>query len=48
MRYIIYGAGGVGGVIGAQLFQGDVEVVLIARGDHLAAIQRNGLRYETP
>ena len=48
MRYIIYGAGGVGGVIGAQLFQGDVDVMLIARGDHLAAIQKNGLRYETP
>jgi 2-dehydropantoate 2-reductase len=48
MRYIIYGAGGVGGVIGAQLFQGDVDVVLVARGDHLAAIQDQGLLYKTP
>ncbi|MDP6833078.1 MAG: 2-dehydropantoate 2-reductase N-terminal domain-containing protein [Alphaproteobacteria bacterium] len=48
MRFIIYGAGGVGGVIGAQLFQGDVDVMLIARGDHLAAIQDRGLLYKTP
>lgn len=48
MRIIIYGAGGIGGVIGAQLFQGDVDTLLIARGDHLAAIQTQGLRYRTP
>ncbi len=48
MRFIIYGAGGVGGVIGAQLYQGDEDVMLIARGDHLAAIQDQGLLYKTP
>ena len=48
MRFIIYGAGGVGGVIGAQLFKGGEDVVLIARGAHLAALQSEGLRYETP
>ncbi len=48
MRFIIYGAGGVGGVIGAQLFKGGEEVVLIARGDHLAAMRAQGLRYQTP
>ena len=48
MRYIIYGAGGIGGVIGAQLFQGGVDVLLVARGEHLAAIQENGLHYQTP
>ena len=48
MRIIIYGAGGIGGVIGAQLFQGGVDVLLVARGDHLAAIQEKGLCYETP
>ena len=48
MRYIIYGAGGIGGVIGAQLFQGGVDVLLVARGAHLAAIQENGLHYQTP
>ena len=48
MRYLIYGAGGVGGVIGARLFQHGHEVVLIGRGEHLAAIQREGLRLQTP
>ena len=48
MRYIIYGAGGIGGVIGAQLFQGGVDVLLVARGAHLQAIQDKGLHYETP
>lgn len=48
MRIIIYGAGGIGGVIGAQLFKADHEVVLIARGPHLEKVQTDGLRYETP
>lgn len=48
MRYIIYGAGGIGGVIGGRLFQAGHEVVLIARGAHLAAIQERGLRLRTP
>ncbi len=48
MRYIIYGAGGIGGVIGAQLYQGGVDVLLVARGEHLTAIQENGLHYQTP
>ncbi len=48
MRIIIYGAGGIGGVIGAQLFQGGIDTLLIARGDHLKAIQDKGLHYRTP
>ena len=48
MRFIIYGAGGIGGVIGAELFQADHSVALIARGPHLAAIRENGLVYENP
>jgi 2-dehydropantoate 2-reductase len=43
VRYIIYGAGAVGGSIGARLFQAGRDVVLIARGPHLNAIQRDGL-----
>ena len=39
MRYIIYGAGAVGGVIGARLAQRGHDVVLIARGAHLDAIR---------
>lgn len=48
MRFIIYGAGGIGGVIGAELHRAGMDVVLIARGDHLKAVQADGLRYETP
>ncbi len=48
MRYVIYGAGGVGGAIGARLFQRGREVVLIARGAHLEALQRDGLSLRTP
>ena len=48
MRYIIYGAGAVGGTIGGKLFQSGHDVVLIARGDHLHAIRERGLRLRTP
>ena len=48
MRYVIYGAGAVGGVIGGRLFQAGHDVVLIARGAHLDAIRRDGLRFESP
>ena len=48
MRYIVYGAGAVGGSIGVRLFEAGHEVVLIARGPHLEAIQRVGLRVRTP
>jgi 2-dehydropantoate 2-reductase len=48
MRYVIYGAGAIGGVIGARLHQAGHEVALIARGAHLEAIQRDGLTLTTP
>ena len=48
MRYVIYGAGGIGGTIGARLHQAGFEVCLIARGDHYRAIQRDGLRFVSP
>src|SRR3972149_11405646 len=48
VRYVIYGAGAVGGVIGAKLFMRGREVVLIARGEHLRAIQADGLRLQPP
>ena len=47
-RYIIYGAGGIGGTIGARLFQRGYDVVLIARGAHFRAIEEQGLRFVTP
>jgi 2-dehydropantoate 2-reductase len=48
MRYIIIGAGAVGGTIGARLFQNGHEVVLVARGEHHAALRDRGLRFVTP
>ncbi|MET9741425.1 2-dehydropantoate 2-reductase N-terminal domain-containing protein [Streptomyces sp. NPDC006422] len=49
MRYIIIGAGAVGGVIGGRLAQaGHDDVVLVARGRQYAALRDNGLRLETP
>ena len=48
MRYIIYGAGGIGGAIGARLFQRGHDVVLICRGAHLQAIQSRGLTLKVP
>ena len=38
MRYVILGAGAIGCAIGGRLFEHGHEVVLVARGAHLAAI----------
>ena len=48
MRFVVYGAGGIGGVIGARLHQAGHEVVLIARGAHFEAIRDRGLRFQSP
>lgn len=48
VRFLIFGAGAVGGVIGGRLAQAGHPVVLIARGAHLQAIRRDGLLFETP
>ena len=48
MRYVIYGAGAVGGAIGARLFQHGHEVVLVARGAHHDAVADRGLVLESP
>jgi len=47
-RYIIVGAGAIGGGIGARLHQAGHAVTLVARGEHLQALQRDGLRLRTP
>ena len=44
MQIAILGAGGVGGYDGAVLSRAGNEVQLLARGKHLDAIQRDGLR----
>src|SRR5579863_6732463 len=44
MRFLIAGAGAIGGYIGAKLAKAGEEVTLLARGPHLAAMQACGLR----
>jgi 2-dehydropantoate 2-reductase len=44
MRVLVVGAGGVGGYFGARLARAGVPVRFLARGGHLEAIQRDGLR----
>jgi len=47
MKYLVIGAGGTGGSIGAFMTAADKDITVIARGKHLDAIQNNGLRMET-
>ena len=47
MRIVVMGAGAVGGYYGSLLARAGNEVTLVARGEHLAAIQANGLRVES-
>ena len=44
MKIAIFGAGAIGGYMGAKLASSGVDVTLIARGPHLEAMQRDGLR----
>ena len=46
MRVAVIGAGGVGGAFGAALARAGADVTFVARGAHLAAIRRSGLRIE--
>jgi len=48
MRFVVYGAGAIGGVIGGRLFEAGHDVTLVARGDHLAALQAGGLELVSP
>ena len=48
VRYIVYGAGAVGGLIAGRLLEQGFDVVVIARGEHLAAMQNSGLAIESP
>ncbi|MEL6607693.1 MAG: 2-dehydropantoate 2-reductase [Pseudomonadota bacterium] len=43
MKICIFGAGAIGGYMGAKLAQAGADVSLVARGPHLAAMQANGL-----
>lgn len=48
MRFVIIGAGAIGGVVGARLYESGCDVALIARGAHHDAIASHGLTLETP
>lgn len=48
MRYIIIGAGAIGGVVGGRLAGSGHEVVLVARGAHFEALRDSGLRLLVP
>ena len=47
MRIAIFGTGGVGGYFGGRLAQAGEDVVFIARGDHLQAMSKHGLRVDS-
>ncbi len=46
MRIAVVGAGGVGGGFGAALAKAGADVTFIARGAHLAAMKKDGLKIE--
>src|SRR6185503_18476163 len=48
MKVCIYGAGSIGGVIASRLALSGVETAVVVRGEHLAAIRANGLKFVTP
>jgi len=47
MRFVVVGAGAIGGTVGARLFQSGYDVTLVARGEHGRALQ-SGLVLEAP
>lgn len=48
MRFIMIGAGGVGGLIGGLLQRSGQEVAFLARGRQLEALRQGGLHVESP
>lgn len=48
MRAVIVGAGAVGGTLAARLAAAGHEVGVVARGEHLQAMQRQGLVLQAP
>jgi len=48
MRIVIFGTGGVGGYFGGRLAASGADVSFVARGGHLGALQKHGLRIQSP
>jgi 2-dehydropantoate 2-reductase len=46
VKVCVFGAGAIGGYLGAQLARAGVDVSLVARGEHLAAMATRGLRLQ--
>ncbi len=47
MRIAVFGVGGVGGYFGGRLAQAGEEMIFVARGAHLSALQSGGLRVDS-
>ncbi len=48
MRFLILGAGGIGSYFGARLINAGHDVIFVARGKHLDALQHNQLKLQHP
>jgi 2-dehydropantoate 2-reductase len=48
LRFVVVGAGAIGGVIGGRLFESGHDVALVARGPHYEAIRARGLTVVSP
>jgi 2-dehydropantoate 2-reductase len=48
VRFVVVGAGAVGGVVGVRLLEAGHDVTFVARGAHLDAIRSSGLTIEEP
>ena len=48
VRFVIFGAGAIGGVVGGRLFQAGRQVTVIARGQHFETLRSDGLVLESP
>ncbi len=48
MRFVVYGAGAVGGVVAGRMFEHGHQVAIVARGAHRDAIGERGLTVEWP
>ncbi|HEY1653092.1 MAG TPA: 2-dehydropantoate 2-reductase N-terminal domain-containing protein [Acidimicrobiales bacterium] len=48
MRFVVLGAGAIGGAVGGRLFQKGFDVTLVARGEHGRALRSSGLVLEDP
>lgn len=48
LKVAVIGAGGIGGYIGGRLAESNNDVIFVARGAHLEAINKDGLKIESP